>query len=109
MWVEITVSALRAASGKPACLVSVIEDITPRKLAELVPDPLTDREREVLGLVGERRTNGEIAATLNYSVGTVKLHVGRIIAKLGVQNRTQAAERAVEIGLMPPPGRAESG
>ena len=109
VWVEITVSALRAASGKPACLVSVIEDITPRKLAELVPDPLTDREREVLGLVGERRTNGEIAATLNYSVGTVKLHVGRIIAKLGVQNRTQAAERAVEIGLMPPPGRAESG
>ncbi len=109
VWVEITVSALRAASGELACFVSVVEDITGRKLAELVPDPLTDRETEVLDLVAGRRTNGEIAGTLNYSVGTVKLHVGRIIAKLGVQNRAQAAERAAEIGLMPPPRRAESG
>ena len=109
VWVEITVSALRAASGQLACFVTVIEDVTARKLAELVPEPLTDREAEVLGLVAGRRTNGEIAGTLRYSVGTVKLHVGRIIAKLGVKNRAQAAERAVEIGLMPPPRRTESG
>ena len=109
VWVELTVSALRAAGGGLACFVSVVEEVTARKLAELVPDPLTVREAEVLGLVAQRQTNGEIAGTLNYSVGTVKLHVGRIIAKLGVQNRAQAAGRAVEIGLMPPPRRVESG
>ncbi len=109
VWVELTVSALRAASGELACFVSVVEDITGRKLAGLVPEPLTNRETEVLEFLARRRTNGEIAGTLNYSVGTVKLHVGRIIAKLGVGNRARAAERAVEIGLIPPPQRSESG
>lgn len=109
VWITLTRSALRAPGGGISCFVSVVEDITGRKLAELVPEPLTDRETEVLVLVAERRTNGEIAGALNYSVGTVKLHVGRIIAKLGVKNRAQAAERAVEIGLMPPPGSPEPG
>lgn len=90
-------------------MVSVIEDITERKLAELVPERPTAREMEVLGLVARRRTNGEIAEASSYSVGTVKLHVGRIIAKLGARNRTEAADRAVEIGLIPPPRRTESG
>jgi PAS domain S-box-containing protein len=103
VWVDLTVSALRSASGDLACFVSVIEDITGRKLDELVPEPPTPRELEVLGLVARRRTNGEIAEALNYSVATVKLHVGRLISRLGVQNRATAAERAVEIGLIPPP------
>ena len=103
VWVELTVSALRSGSGSLVCFVSVVEDITGRKLAELVPDPPTPMELEVLGLVARRHTNGEIAETLNYSVATVKLHVGRLISKLGVPNRTRAAERAVEIGLIPPP------
>ncbi|WP_166172722.1 PAS domain S-box protein [Rubrobacter tropicus] len=103
VWVELTVSALRSGSGGLACFVSVVEDITGRKLAELVSDPLTGRELEVLELVAGRRTNGEIAETLNYSVATVKLHVGRLISKLGVENRARAAGRAVEIGLIPPP------
>lgn len=84
VWITLTRSALWAPGGGISCFVSVIEDITGRKLAELVPEPLTDRETEVLKLLARRRTNGEIAATLNYSVGTVKLHVGRVIAKLGV-------------------------
>lgn len=109
VWITLTRSALRAPGGGISCFVSVIEDITGRKLAELVPEPLTDRERDVLDLLARRRTNGEIAGTLNYSVGTVKLHVGRIIAKLGVGNRAQAAERAVEIGFILPPRRAEPG
>lgn len=103
IWVEITVSALRAATGELACFVSVVEDVTARRLAELVPDPLTNREVEVLELISRRRTNAEIAQALSYSVGTVKLHVGRIIGKLGARNRTRAAERAVEIGLILPP------
>jgi PAS domain S-box-containing protein len=102
VWVDLTVSSLRSGSGGISCFVSVVEDITERKLEEMMPDPLTGRELEVLRLVAGGRTNREIAKTLNYSVGMVKIHVGRIIAKLGARNRSGAAERAVEIGLIFP-------
>ena len=68
-----------------------------------LPGQLTLREQEVLRLVAQGRTNRAIARTLNVSVGTVKLHVSQIIAKLGVSDRTQAAVRAVELGLVTPP------
>ena len=61
---------------------------------------LTPREREVLKLVARGQTNREIACNLNVSVATVKVHVERIIAKLGVADRTQAAVRALELGLV---------
>jgi DNA-binding NarL/FixJ family response regulator len=65
-------------------------------------DELTPRELEVLRLVAEGKTNSEIAQTLFVSVGTVKVHVERIIDKLGVSDRTQAAVRAVELGYLRP-------
>ena len=71
--------------------------------ATLSEDQLTPREQAVLQLVAQGQTNRAIARTLNVSVGTVKLHVSHIIAKLGVSDRTQAAVRAVEIGLVTPP------
>ncbi|HEY0581554.1 MAG TPA: response regulator transcription factor, partial [Chloroflexota bacterium] len=60
-------------------------------------DELTPRELEVLRLVAEGKTNAEIGQSLFVSVGTVKVHVERIINKLGVSDRTQAAVRAVEL------------
>jgi DNA-binding NarL/FixJ family response regulator len=60
---------------------------------------LTSREREVLQLVAQGQTNGEIAEHLVLSAATVKFHVEHIIGKLGVADRTQAAVRAVELGL----------
>ena len=63
-------------------------------------DRLTPREREVLRLLAQGKTNREIASELIVSVGTVKIHVEHIIAKLGVSDRTQAAVRAVELGLL---------
>ena len=71
--------------------------------APLSEGPLTLREQAVLRLVAQGQTNRAIARTLNVSVGTVKLHVSHIIAKLGVSDRTQAAVRAVELGLVTPP------
>jgi DNA-binding NarL/FixJ family response regulator len=52
--------------------------------------------------VAEGKTNAEIAQALSLSVGTVKIHVEHIIAKLGVSDRTQAAVRALELGLLAP-------
>lgn len=72
------------------------------KAAQPVPQPavpLTARETVVLRLVAQGWTNREIAADLQLSTGTVKVHVERILAKLGVSHRTQAAVRAVEMGL----------
>ena len=63
---------------------------------------LTPREQEVLRLLATGKTNREIAAVLVLSPGTVKIHVERIIAKLGVSDRTQAAVRAVTLGLTEP-------
>jgi DNA-binding NarL/FixJ family response regulator len=63
---------------------------------------LTPRELEVLRLVATGKTNAEIAQELFVSVGTVKVHVERIIDKLGVSDRTQAAVRAVELGYLHP-------
>ena len=61
---------------------------------------LTDRELEVLPLLASGLTNQEIARRLVISPGTVKHHVRHIVSKLGVSDRTQAAVRAVELGLL---------
>ena len=65
-------------------------------------DDLTEREHEVLILVAKGMTNGEIAAHLFLSEGTVKTHVKRIFAKLGLHDRTQAVIIAYEVGLVKP-------
>jgi DNA-binding NarL/FixJ family response regulator len=65
-------------------------------------DQLTPRQREVLQLLAQGRTNREIAEALIISVGTVKGYVEDIIRKLGVSDRTQAAVRAIQLGLIGP-------
>ena len=63
-------------------------------------EPLTPREREVLGLMKLGYTNRYIAQTLVISPGTAKNHVEHIIQKLGVSDRTQAVVRALELGIL---------
>ena len=65
-------------------------------------EPLTPRETEVLQLLASGQTNQQIAQTLVKSKGTAKVHVERIIRKLGASDRTQAAVRAIELGLLTP-------
>jgi DNA-binding NarL/FixJ family response regulator len=62
---------------------------------------LTGKEREVVVLVGQGQSNGEIAASLFMSEGTAKAHVSRILNKLGCTNRVQAAILAHDAGLLP--------
>ncbi len=74
----------------------------PRKPRKPLREPLTPREAEVLQLLASGRTNQQIAQTLVISRGTAKVHVERIIRKLGVSDRTQAAVRAIDLGLASP-------
>jgi two-component system, NarL family, response regulator LiaR len=62
-------------------------------------EDLTLREEEVLRLLAQGQTNPQIARSVLSSVSTVKIHVQSIISKLGVSDRTQAAVRAIELGL----------
>jgi len=66
------------------------------------PERLTRRERDVLELIARGQSNKRIAFELGISEKTVKTHVGHLLAKLGVSDRTQAALMAVEEGLVSP-------
>ena len=68
---------------------------------ERQPSLLTPRQVEVLRLLAEGQSNKEIAAVLDLSDGTVKLHVTAILKALGVNNRTRAVLAAARLGLLP--------
>ncbi|SMD14543.1 response regulator [Lentzea albidocapillata] len=74
--------------------------VSPRSSAGL--DELTDREREVLRLVGTGLTNTAIAARLTVTEGTVKTHLNRVMTKLRLTSRAQAVVMAYESGLVIP-------
>ncbi|MBK6662256.1 MAG: response regulator transcription factor [Thermoflexaceae bacterium] len=74
---------------------------------EQQPEPLTERETDVLKLLAVGRANKEIARDLMIGEKTVKTHVSNILGKLGVQSRTQAALHAVRAGLVPADQLAE--
>jgi DNA-binding NarL/FixJ family response regulator len=104
-------SGIRAVAGgdavvAPSVTRRLIDAFTPH-----LPDPatgrtdarldrLTDREREVLVLVARGSSNTEIAASLTLSEATVKAHVGRLLAKLGIRDRVQLVVFAYESGVV---------
>jgi DNA-binding NarL/FixJ family response regulator len=65
-----------------------------------LPEPLSEREKEILHLLAQGLSNREIAIRLSLAQGTVKNYVTAILQKLGVRDRTQAALRARELGLL---------
>jgi LuxR family maltose regulon positive regulatory protein len=71
-----------------------------QSLQNVLVEPLTDRECEVLKLIAAGYTNQQIADALVVSLNTVKKHTTHIYGKLGVQNRTEASNRARELGLV---------
>jgi len=110
---ELTSAIRTVAAGE-----AVLAPTAPRRLidqfAPLLPDPdrqddrdtvlskLTDREKTVFAQLATGRSNREIATELHLSEGTVKIHVGRILTKLGLRDRVQAVVLAYESGLITP-------
>ncbi len=96
--------AIRAAARGQSVLESQVAAKMMNRLREPqgmapVHDELTDREMEVLRLIAQGKSNQEVADTLFIGIKTVKFHVTNILAKLGVEDRTQAAIYALKNGL----------
>ena len=107
-------TAIRIVAGGEAVLAPTATRRLIDQFFPLLPDPgrqqdrdtvlarLTDRERTVFTELAAGRSNREIASSLHLSEGTVKIHVGRILAKLGLRDRVQAVVLAYESGLITP-------
>lgn len=114
MALEDILAAVRVVAAGDALIAP---GVTRRLIADFVRGPgpapgrsarplagVTDREREVLTLVGRGRSNGEIAEELFISVATAKAHVARLFGKLGARDRVQLVITAYEWGLVSPSG-----
>ncbi|MDX1522467.1 MAG: response regulator transcription factor [Anaerolineae bacterium] len=88
-------------SLSPLIARKVLQEVSHPSERPPTPDPLTGREVEVLGLLGQGESNKEIAAQLGISEATVRKHVSNILSKLHLASRTQAALFAVREGLLP--------
>src|SRR5690606_2430738 len=75
-----------------------VTDITPAK--QQLIEPLSDRELEVLRLLGTDLDGPELARELTVSLNTIRTHIKHIYAKLGVNSRRAAVRRAEELGLL---------
>jgi DNA-binding NarL/FixJ family response regulator len=105
------VEAIRATARgesilEPSVAAKVIAEFTrvsgmvPSAQMEQLVEPLSERELEILAWIARGYSNKEIASQLFIAEGTVKNHVTHILGKLGVRDRTQAALKARELGLL---------
>ncbi|MBE0408144.1 MAG: response regulator transcription factor [Anaerolineales bacterium] len=90
---------LPSVAAKVVAEFSRLADLTPIKPESLI-EPLSKRELEILRLIARGASNKQIAGELVIAEGTVKNHISSIFAKMGVKDRTQAALKARDLGLL---------
>ena len=98
-------AALRAAARGETVLAPPVAAKLVNRLRTPVHEQLTPREAEVLAAVARGLSNAEVGQALYIGEATVKTHLLRIFAKLGVDDRTAAVTLAYERGILPTPGR----
>ena len=101
----IRVAARGESFLQPSVAAKVVAEFArltsrPASAAQALVEPLSQREREILSLLATGASNREIANTLFLAEGTIKNHVTNILGKLEVRDRTQAALKAKELGLI---------
>ncbi|MET7281653.1 response regulator transcription factor [Kribbella sp. NPDC005582] len=87
----------------PSILTRLVEHYVGRSMPKATSELLTERESEVLTLIGRGLSNQEITQTLTISMGTVKTHIGNLLAKLQARDRAQLVIAAYEQGLVTAP------
>ncbi|MBZ2195308.1 response regulator [Occultella gossypii] len=90
----------------PSVLARLVENYLSRSAPASAPASLTDREAQVLTLIGRGLSNTEITQALTISMGTVKTHIGSLLAKLHARDRAQLVIAAYEHGLVGAGGTA---
>jgi DNA-binding NarL/FixJ family response regulator len=100
---EVTAAVRAAAAGESVISPELLARLLPRfgRGGPLAVDELTEREREVLGLVAEGLSNAAIAERLVVSVHTVRNHIASLSSKLGAHSKLEALSIAVRRGLLP--------
>jgi DNA-binding NarL/FixJ family response regulator len=93
-------AAIRTAAAGESVLAPRVATKLMRRMRAPAPVPLSAREIEILRLVGEGRTNKQVAAALHLSLSTVKTHLLHVFAKLGVDDRTEAVTAATRAGYL---------
>ena len=99
----VLVDAVRAAARGETVLAPPVAARLVSRMRAPVPETLTPREVQVLTLVARGLSNGEIGRELLIGEATVKTHLLRVFAKLGVDDRTRAVTAAMERGILPSP------
>ena len=89
-----------SVAAKVIAEFSRVSSMIPSVQMEQLVEPLSERELEILVLIARGASNKEIANQLYITEGTVKNHITHILSKLGVRDRTQAAIKAKELGLL---------
>jgi DNA-binding CsgD family transcriptional regulator len=95
---QVEKESLNAVAGLVALAIAQHQGVTRSESDQSILETLTPREREIFAMLPAGLSNKELGHKLGIASGTVKIHVERILNKLGVKDRTQAAVRAVELG-----------
>ncbi|MBK9054671.1 MAG: response regulator transcription factor [Chloroflexi bacterium] len=91
---------LRQVTPRTPYVTHLLAQMHEPSTPDILLDPLTSRELEILSLVADGASNQTIADQLVISLGTVKGHLNHILSKLDAQNRTQAVARGRELNLL---------